>query len=1057
MYKYRWILNVMLLLLLLAAFSGCWGSSDSNNNNNNIDGDNTADGDSNTEDGDDNTPDGDDGNTDPGDFTSAGGNGDSNYNDDAEAGEGEGESADGDEEDAGREIVEADIYKVIGDKLYVLNSYRGLAIIDIADPNNISIVGRLRFSGYPHEMYVDNGIAVVLLKNVYHEIEGNGVVSSEVVTVDVSDPTSPALIRRAILDGEIVDTRQVGNVVYVVSSEQYWWNYCEQTQEGLSQVEILSLNIEDPANVYVADRASFDGNGWSVYVSQSAIYVGTNENWWSEDDSSPGFTYVDISNPDGQIVVRDRVDTAGYIQDRFKMNENGNIFTVASWSWENNQPTVVETFDISNTDHIVKLDSETVISNEQLYATRYDGNRLYVVTYEIVDPLFVVDLSDPNQIAVLGNLEIPGWSTHIEPRGDRLLAVGIDDQNGWRTKISLFNVADPANPSELSTALVGEENEYNYSEANYDWKAFKIFEDMEVPLILVPSRGYSANWGKVTDQLNLIDWTNDTLTTRGSVVSQGYVKRGVVIGDHLASISEMEVQFIDYADRDNPVVLSTVRVANYTGQIYPCGGALCDTGNVYYDGTLRLRTFDPNNLNDEAAWESQPLDQDLEGYYWNNWFLSAGTKSYLLNNSYKYYEDEEGTWHEEMNTIVNGFDTTDGLNPQHLGTYVVDWNQDNYWWYNGALSMTNNGVLGMSQTYWDNSDSYKYKIFTVDVADPDNPGEVQNFDDFAPLFGYYYGFQIISNGSSFWLPTCENAGTNENDLPILRCYALELDASDPADLNIGEKINIPGQLIGMSKDGSILYAVDRQYLNPDELNPDDYYYNYTYTLEVLKRVEGGVVRVGQYPVDQPFDYGGYWWGGYYGEEDAMESVDLAGAVKNAKTRTADDDSAESGEGEGDIVTDGDGSVDEDDSYSYSSTSYTIDDKYVYLNEYYYYQDNDYDWCDAESYGWGLKVRIINAGTGQQVGEVIDIPGASYSTAVNGGGIVVNKMDQASYYSYWFAPDMLYIGRDGQMVDATPEAISNNYYYGYIYGQPVRMGDDLYMSFGWDGIQKVSLE
>jgi len=1055
MYKYQWMLKTAMLLLLLAALSGCWGSSDDGVNSE--DGDSSADGDENATDGD-STPDGDE-SGEPGQFTSAGGNGDSRYGGDAEAGEGEGEGEDEGDDDAGREIVEADIYKVIGDKLYVLNSYRGLAIIDIADPSKISIVGRLRFSGYPREMYVENGIAVVLLSSVYHEIDGNGVVSSEVVTVDVSDPTSPALIRRAILEGEIADTRQVGNVVYVVSSEQYWWNYCENSQEGYNQVEILSLNIEDPANVYVADRASFEGNGWSVYVSQNAIYVGTNTYWWSNEGEGPGFTYVDISDPDGQIVIRDRVETAGYIQDRFKMNENGNVFTVVSWEWENGMPTVVETFDVSNPDHIIRLDSETVIDNEQLYATNYDGERLYVVTYEVVDPLFVVDLSDPNQIAVLGNLEIPGWSTHLEPRGERLLAVGIDDQNSWRTKISLFDVADPANPAELSTVIVGTENSYNYSEANYDWKAFKIFENLEVPLILVPSRGYSDNWGKVTDQLNLVDWTDDKLTARGSVVSQGYVRRGVVIGDYLASISEMEVQFVDYSNRDKPEVLSSVRVANYTGQIYPCGGALCDTGNVYYDGTLRLRTFDPNNLGDEAAWESQPLDQDLGGYYWNNWFLSAGTKSYLLNNSYNYYEDENGSWHEEINTVINGFDTSDGLDPKHLGSHVIEWNQDSYWWYNGVLSMTENAVLGMSQTYWDNSDHYRYKVFTVDVSDPNNPGDVQEFDDFYPLFGYYYGFKIIANGSSFWLPTCENAGTDKNDLPILRCYALELNASNPDELTTGEKINIPGQLIGMSEDGSIMYAVDRQYLDPEDINPDDYYYNYTYTLEILKRVDGGVVRVGQYPVNEPFSYEGYWWGGYWGEEDAVESEGMPVSPRNAKGKVPEAADEGEGEGEGDDSGEGEseGEGEYDNSYSYSSTSYSIDDAYVYLKEYYYYQDSNYDWCDTDTFGWGLKIRIINAATGQQVGDVLDLPGASYSTAVNGGGIVVNKMDKASYYSYWFRPDMLYVGRDGKIVDATPETLSDSYYYGYIYGQPVRMGDDLYMSFGWDGIQKVSLK
>ena len=92
---------------------------------------------------------------------------------------------------------------------------------------------------------------------------------------------------------------------------------------------------------------------------------------------------------------------------------------------------------------------------ERIFAVRYIGDRAYVVTFRRVDPLYVVDLSDPTQPTVLGELKIPGFSSYLHPIGDGLL-VGVGrDVTEWGSdrglKLSLFDVSDATDPREIDT------------------------------------------------------------------------------------------------------------------------------------------------------------------------------------------------------------------------------------------------------------------------------------------------------------------------------------------------------------------------------------------------------------------------------------------------------------------------------------------------------------------------------------------------------------------------------------------------------------------------------
>ena len=89
---------------------------------------------------------------------------------------------------------------------------------------------------------------------------------------------------------------------------------------------------------------------------------------------------------------------------------------------------------------------------ESVYAVRFAGDRGYVVTFRRVDPLFVIDLSEPTAPTVEGELKIPGYSQYLHVLSeDHVLGVGrdADEETGLYEglTVSLFNVSDPADPT----------------------------------------------------------------------------------------------------------------------------------------------------------------------------------------------------------------------------------------------------------------------------------------------------------------------------------------------------------------------------------------------------------------------------------------------------------------------------------------------------------------------------------------------------------------------------------------------------------------------------------
>ncbi len=500
-----------------------------------------------------------------------------------------------------RAIEEADIVKVGGDTIYALNRHKGLLIIDVADPDAPKLTGELDLRGRGVEMYVVGSQVYVLLSADFYfpymmnmdvmDMAGPAILpqgpvppapdfeGSRLAIIDASDHRAPVLRGKLNLAGFASESRRVGDVIYVVGS-----NYTPYHQ-GLTDAQeaasgfVASVNVADPDNIVAVQREALDGRALVMHVSESAIFAASQEYDSQSAETYTAVQLIDISDPAGAIVVRGSVDVPGHIRNRFFIDDYQGVLRIATESGGFGFRQVrLFTYDLTDLDNITPLGETDIIQDETLEAVRFDGPRGYVVTFLRVDPLFVLDLRDPADPQVAGFLEVPGFSTHLEPRGDRLIAVGIDDTDGRRPAVSYYDVEDPANPAELGRVVLGPPGSFTESEAVYDEKAFKIVD--ELGLIAIPFKYADYGWGAQTDialfdefaegssdeidpeeasrpvcvnAVQLVDFDDQGLAQRGWFAHRGRVQRVGVIKNRVFALSPAALQLVDISDRDAPL------------------------------------------------------------------------------------------------------------------------------------------------------------------------------------------------------------------------------------------------------------------------------------------------------------------------------------------------------------------------------------------------------------------------------------------------------------------------------------------------------------------------
>lgn len=372
------------------------------------------------------------------------------------------DTAGADEDGAGgeRAVEEADIYRFVDDRLYVLNQFRGLYVFDVADPDKPVELGRLPLEGYPVDMYVRGDRAYVIVSDYFSYwrtedslAEGiRPVFGSRIVGVDLSDPGAPATLGEVILDGYVSDTRLVGDVIYAVANRWAWWGALEAgvpADETKDEVVVVSIDLADPTSMREVQREEFEGQGYFVHATPDAFAVAGTQ-WEAMTGAvSTQVSLLDISSPTGEMVRRGQASVAGGIQEDTALDLRDGQLRLLTRDWAD-QTTHLTILDTSRPDELPVLGGLDYTYTGGLFGTTFDGDRLYMIHYQTHDPLDVVDLSDPTHPIVAGILEMPGWVDRIAALGDRLVGLGVDDTDGRKISVSLFDVAVAAEPKLLA-------------------------------------------------------------------------------------------------------------------------------------------------------------------------------------------------------------------------------------------------------------------------------------------------------------------------------------------------------------------------------------------------------------------------------------------------------------------------------------------------------------------------------------------------------------------------------------------------------------------------------
>jgi len=229
------------------------------------------------------------------------------------------------------------------------------------------------------------------------------------------------------------------------------------------------------------------------------------------------------------LKIQGSVIFAGYPLNQFSLDEYNDTFRVATTNGSGMVQTATES-SIYVYDSAMKLAGKVtgLGKGEKIYSVRFIKDLAYVVTFKTTDPFYVVDLSNPKNPVVAGELEIPGYSSYLHPLTENIiLGLGREDN---KVKLSLFDVSDPENPSELDKYL----GNFYWSEALDNHKAF--LQKANDSLFFLPGDAGGYVFSYAGKKLDLV-----------KAVAQSGLKRAVYIGDNWFFVSGSEVRKYDNA------------------------------------------------------------------------------------------------------------------------------------------------------------------------------------------------------------------------------------------------------------------------------------------------------------------------------------------------------------------------------------------------------------------------------------------------------------------------------------------------------------------------------
>jgi uncharacterized secreted protein with C-terminal beta-propeller domain len=354
---------------------------------------------------------------------------------------------------------------------------------------------------------------------------GNEVNLTSVVLVNVHAATPTIAGATSVIGGYASTLHMNAEELYIFSPRQEWI-HGERT-----------------------DVQRFDITGTAPRFIASGSFAGHLLNQFSADDHGD-FLRVAVTKTTHEPAVDDAPVTGG----------SSDVFvSLPFMPWTMNRSNAVYVLATQGDTLAVVGSVEHIAPGESIMSARFVGETAYMVTFEQVDPLYVIDLSTPTTPRIAGELKVPGFSRFLQPLDDGfLLGIGrdADPETGLTRgmKVSLFDVRDASAPKEVGTFLVDHPAEgWSWSDAEWDHHALGFFPELDVVALPVQSFVMVAadspdgdpTWQTRAGVVVLDIDPVTGITELGTIEHDSRLLRTARIGSTIYSVADLDLKAVD--------------------------------------------------------------------------------------------------------------------------------------------------------------------------------------------------------------------------------------------------------------------------------------------------------------------------------------------------------------------------------------------------------------------------------------------------------------------------------------------------------------------------------
>jgi inhibitor of cysteine peptidase len=376
--------------------------------------------------------------------------------------------------------------------------------VDVSDPASPAVTGQVELDGSLVTSRLTNERVLIVLA----------------IVPDLPEDPTPVSIGLVTLEQVMPKVRTVGGEQDMVPWED--WLY-PTSPDGYYMTAVVTLDANDIESILAS--VAVLANAGTIYASTEALYITDAE--YDPSDNYRETTAIHKFAFDAEGVARYAASGSvpGRLLNQFSLGEHEDYLRAATHvtnyqsyglsggvgvavaeapgdddAADDAQSSAAPTefnavYVLAEADGKLELTGaiENVAPGEQLHSARFLGERGFLVTFRRIDPLFTLDLSDPTDPEIKGELKIPGYSDYLHPLGDsHLIGVGrsVVTMSSWggeepgAAQLSLFDVSDLDNPTVVQQIELGGMHSWSYVTQTH--KAFTLMPDEG--LLAIPMR-----------------------------------------------------------------------------------------------------------------------------------------------------------------------------------------------------------------------------------------------------------------------------------------------------------------------------------------------------------------------------------------------------------------------------------------------------------------------------------------------------------------------------------------------------------------------------------------